>query len=462
MATIKLVPSTYSVSNNTVTVSNANNMYTDTSSTSYATITHTTSGTTSYYLYLKGFNFNDVPSNAQVSSIVIRIRGYETGLATSTSYAPRLYDNTSTISGASAASSNFGTSTSTITVPYTGTWDTLKGYGADLGIRLTVRRNQRNTQCYIYVYGAEIEVTYTAETVHVTGVSLDKISTSIDIGDTDTLTATVSPSNATDKSVSWSSSNTSVATVSGGIVTGVSAGTARITATTTDGGYTAYCDVTVTQPVTIKYKLTDTMEPGKSYIIANGNSGSVYMLTGEAGGSRTLVGASATVSDNIIELTSTQASRVLFDCVRYTAGNDITITVQKDGKYLYSDNSTGLRLQTSSSLDRFWHYYQNKFWQFKSTSNNGYTDTSSEYKYYITWNNGNATDNHVSTQSIQNSNIPLTYIFEEYTQPDESLYVKTNGNWVQASSVYKKVNGSWVLQNDLQNVFEPNTNYVKG
>lgn len=246
MPSVKLVASTYSVTGS-VTVSNPDRMYTDVSSTTYATLTHTTSGTTSYYCYIKGFNFSAVPDNANVSSITIRIRGYETGLSTSSSYAPRLYNNTSTITGASAASASFGASASTITVPYTGTWATLKGYGANLGIRVTIRRSNRNTQGYLYIYGAEIEVTYTVPAdIHVTGVSLDKQTDSIEIGNTTTLTATVSPSNATDKSVSWSTSDASVATVSDGVVTGVAAGSAVITVTTTDGGYTDTCTVTVT------------------------------------------------------------------------------------------------------------------------------------------------------------------------------------------------------------------------
>ena len=82
--------------------------------------------------------------------------------------------------------------------------------------------------------------------IPVTGVSLDKTSLSLNVGKTATLTATVTPSNATDKSVSWKSSNTSVATVSSsGVVTGVKAGSATITVTTNDGGKTATCAVTV-------------------------------------------------------------------------------------------------------------------------------------------------------------------------------------------------------------------------
>ena len=173
MATARLVASTYLVSNTTVVVNqNETSLYNNIDNSSNpARITHTTTGTTSYYLYLKGFNFSSVPNDAVVTSFTIQVKGYESSLSTSTSYAPRLYNNTSgttwsSITGASAASSNFGTSTNTITVPYTGTWDTLAGYGANLGIRLVIRRSNKNTQGYLYIYGAEITVEYYVPIYH--------------------------------------------------------------------------------------------------------------------------------------------------------------------------------------------------------------------------------------------------------------------------------------------------------
>lgn len=87
--------------------------------------------------------------------------------------------------------------------------------------------------------------------VPVTSVSLNQTSLSMEVGDTQTLTATVTPSNATDKAVTWSSSNTSVATVSSsGVVTAKAAGSATITVTTNDGAKKATCAVTVRVPVT--------------------------------------------------------------------------------------------------------------------------------------------------------------------------------------------------------------------
>ena len=86
------------------------------------------------------------------------------------------------------------------------------------------------------------------EPIPVTGVSLDKDALELEQGKTATLVATVLPENATDKTVSWGSSDDSVATVENGAVTAVGAGTATITVTTTDGGKTATCAVTVTAP----------------------------------------------------------------------------------------------------------------------------------------------------------------------------------------------------------------------
>ena len=92
---------------------------------------------------------------------------------------------------------------------------------------------------------ATCSVTVNAKVYPVTSVSLNKSTATLTEGETLTLTATVNPSNATNKNVSWKSSNTSVATVSNGKVTAVKAGSATITVTTEDGGKTATCSVTV-------------------------------------------------------------------------------------------------------------------------------------------------------------------------------------------------------------------------
>ena len=85
---------------------------------------------------------------------------------------------------------------------------------------------------------------------HATGVSLDKSALALNVGGSGTLSATVAPSDASNKAVTWTTSNGSVATVADGVVTAEGVGSAIITATTEDGEYAAACAVTVSVPVT--------------------------------------------------------------------------------------------------------------------------------------------------------------------------------------------------------------------
>ena len=97
------------------------------------------------------------------------------------------------------------------------------------------------------------------EAIKVTEVRLNYTSVPMKIGDTKQLTATISPSNATDKSVTWSSSNTSVAKVSNtGLVTAVSEGTATITCKANDGsGKSATCSIPVSSALVAEINATN-------------------------------------------------------------------------------------------------------------------------------------------------------------------------------------------------------------
>ncbi len=92
-------------------------------------------------------------------------------------------------------------------------------------------------------------VTVTDQIFPVTGVALTPDNAELYVGDTKNLTVEFTPSNATNKNVTWKSSDEAVATVADGVVTAVGKGTATITVTTADGGYTATCEVTVKLPV---------------------------------------------------------------------------------------------------------------------------------------------------------------------------------------------------------------------
>lgn len=101
--------------------------------------------------------------------------------------------------------------------------------------------------------------------VAVSGVALDKKVATVNVGKKVTVKATVTPANADNKTLAWTSSNTKIATVSNGVVKGVKAGRVIITAKTTDGSnISATCTVTVKQPVTsISLSKKATMYTGK-------------------------------------------------------------------------------------------------------------------------------------------------------------------------------------------------------
>ncbi|ERI90053.1 5'-nucleotidase protein [Clostridiales bacterium oral taxon 876 str. F0540] len=96
--------------------------------------------------------------------------------------------------------------------------------------------------------------------VNVTGVTLDKNTLSLKPGETSQLTATVLPSNASNKNVTWSTDNPTVATVTNGLVKGVSEGKATIAVTTEDGAKTSLCVVTVTANAPPTNKTFDIVE----------------------------------------------------------------------------------------------------------------------------------------------------------------------------------------------------------
>lgn len=95
---------------------------------------------------------------------------------------------------------------------------------------------------------ATCTVTVNAAVIPVTGIELNKTELTLEIGDTETLTASVTPENATDKAVTWTVAPAGVATVENGVVTAIKDGTATITATA--NGKSATCSVTVNAPLT--------------------------------------------------------------------------------------------------------------------------------------------------------------------------------------------------------------------
>lgn len=151
-----------------------------------------------------------------------------------------------------------------------------------------------------------VEAADASSAVAVTGVALDKTEASLFVGATAQLKATVSPTDATNKKVTWSSNTQTVAIVdANGLVTAMAVGTATITATTDDGAKTATCVVTVAEPQktgVVYKKVTSPLEDwtGKYLVVYEGDNVALNAALGKGVDvARNTV--PVTISDGVIE-----------------------------------------------------------------------------------------------------------------------------------------------------------------
>ena len=180
--------------------------------------------------------------------------------------------------------------------------------------------------------------TVTPGNVLVTGVALNKTSTSISVGNSETLTATVAPENAANKALKWASSDEDVATVApDGTVTAVKVGTATITATAADGsGKSATCKVTVTGDTTPS-------QPG-------GSTG------GSSGGSSSGGGGGSSSTTPTKPETATKPDGTKVETVTKPDGTKVETTTGKDGSVTKTETKTetkpdGTKVETKNETE---------------------------------------------------------------------------------------------------------------
>ena len=177
--------------------------------------------------------------------------------------------------------------------------------------------------------------TVTPEIIPVSQITLNKTETSISVGNSETLTATVAPENAANKALTWASSDEDVATVApDGTVTAVKAGAATITATATDGsGKSATCKVTVTDGTTPS-------QPG-------GSTG------GSSGGSSSDGGGGSSSTTPTKPETATKPDGTKVETVTKPDGTKVETTTGKDGSVTKTETKTetkpdGTKVETKS------------------------------------------------------------------------------------------------------------------
>ena len=239
--------------------------------------------------------------------------------------------------------------------------------------------------------------------VSVTGVSVSPTNASLEVDGTQQLTVTVSPNNATDKSVTYSSNNTTVATVSNsGLITAKAAGNATITVTTTDGGYTATCAVTVTESVipptpsdgevTIAY--SDTFSP--AFPTASGSVNSVSTEHLDSTSKISFYEQGIYKGDSSSYLMFAQNKGFLYN--KTSLGTITSVTVS----YTNASSTTGkIGVYFGSSLSDVSTY---------TTTNNATINTSNRYDTFT----NNTSGNGFFQVSTSNKNVQVTSIVVEY------------------------------------------------
>ena len=160
------------------------------------------------------------------------------------------------------------------------------------------------------------------KTISTTGISVSKSSISLYVGENATISATVSPDNATNKNVTWSSSNNSIATVSNGKIVAVAEGTATITAKAS-GGQTATCTVTVNKkvqaftwsvisqsdcPLNISNEFDKYILSGSAKTLAISKDGYTYVMIKVAGSNKVSVTSVSESNGKIIIKTSSSGN----------------------------------------------------------------------------------------------------------------------------------------------------------
>lgn len=437
MATIRLVPSTHSVSSSYLTVSSASNMYTNTDSNTEATVTNTRSSTSSYYLYLKGFNFSAIPSDAVVDSFTVKVKAYENGGSTGTSYVPYLCNDTTTLSGCTTTAINTTTSVHTFTCNLD--FDTIKGYGSNFSIRINCRRASRNTQAVFHIYGAEIEVNYTLPVYH-----------SVTITNSTSATVTASDTNPLEGTDVEIRANT---------ISGL---------TIKDNGVDVTSQFTQRQATAESYEVVNVGSYGFDL-----NSSTGYYVSNNKGVSKTAsvcrvdfyVPVSATITFTYINYAEQGYDFGVFGNIDvalsnnyYSAGSSgATIT---DSSYKRACNTSSYNTSSSQTLTYSMSAGDHSIWvkYSKDDASNANNDTL-QFKVSITLDEPFTPSTYYGYDI---NNISADHVIVVTGGGDTSkLYVKINGTWREATP-YKKVNGTWVLQTNLSTVFDSTKKYIKG
>jgi hypothetical protein len=321
------------------------------------------------------------------------------------------------------------------------TWETLKGYGANFGIRIPLRRSSTSSSSYVYVYGAEIEVTYTVPVYY--DVTIQN-STSATVTTTDS-----NPLEGTDVEIRSS-------TISG--------------ITIKDNG------------VDVTSQFTQRSETAESYTVNNVGSYGFTLNSSTGYYTSNNKGVSKSAAVCRVDFHVPVAATITFTYINYAEqGYDFgvfgDIDVELNNNY-YAAGSSGATITDSD----YKLACNTSTYNSSSAKTLTYDMSAGEHSIWVKYSKDDASDSNNDTLQFKVaisldepftpgsyygydiSNISADHVIVVTASGGETskLYVKLNGTWTEVATVYKKVNGSWVEQSDVTSVFQSGTNYRYG
>lgn len=465
MATIRLVPSNYSRSNKSyITVTNPSNMYNNTDHTANTCTLRGRAGRNSnntYYAFITGFNFSDVPSNAIVTDFKIKIRAYRGSYQASgnTNYriclashaSSNLYkiDNTTLSEDITTSSTNNGT---IYEIP-TGslTWDTLKGYGSDFSIDIPLRNSSTSSSDYPYVYvaGAEIEVTYTIPsprtvTTTLTGNGTIDPSGTQTMYDGDEYALVIEPTNASDE-VTATKNGTAIT------LTKHSGGTSEETNvlgeyTLVSGNFNGSGALSYFQGLVGKGH-TSTTTTSNYY---SGGSGIIAVFTYDV----PFVGIPDDATINSLYMLVNGHAESTSDSLEYMCARLISGSTNLSDELNFKSVGTSNSTQTvTANVTPTVAQLENLKVQCRLGYYGGAINGATVYLEY------EVSGVYYTYETTINGDMTIAVVIGGGST--KKIYVKVNGSWVQYSKGYKKVNGSWV-ETSLEDLLSSSVNYIKG
>lgn len=438
MAIAKLIPSSYSLSDASLSIVNVKDMYTDTDSDTFAIVTNQSNSTASCYLYLDGFDFSMIPDDAIVSSYTVKLKAKGSGISTSSSYAPRLV-------GVDSTCLPLSSNVHVLTFNCYNDWETINR--RDFKIEINCRKSSKNNTGFLYVYGAEIEVEYTTplySTITTSVIGQGSVYPNgihrVYNGNADSLVIT--PGRAEAKvSATKNGIDVQDRLIPHGKKYTLSAVLGKCTVTS--GGFNTPDATYFTGIIGHGINATRTISNYRS-----NDSHTVF----EYDMSFDSIPSNVTIERVYCEVNG-HAENTSSSCMSVQLKSGSTYLSEKVDFKITGSNNVVVTLQATPTISQL----ENLALECDVGSYGGAINGAT---CYVEYSINEGKPNYYTYTYIPDGDTNIVVTIKPVI--DNKISFKSNGVWIEATDVYKKVNGSWIKCDDVTAVFDSNMNYISG